>query len=190
MATYPSSAANLPRTIAFGMCRGVSFSVEPFLHGRFGVRYILVCGPFAVVSLMIFAMFIPPEKAGPFVLFMAAFVACSVLAQIGAWIRFRQGDNEHSLYNGFPRCLRSSVGHREYKVKQFFEPMLVLFLGYVVLDWNAYLGAYWIVAAACLFLTNAIGRRRDTREALLLHDAVLDQQHRAQRFKEIQGLRA
>jgi hypothetical protein len=188
MASYSEGAANVPRAIAFGIVRGISVTVEVFLHRRFGVRYIPICAPFGMMAMMLSVVFIPTEKLGPFVLFMGAFLACSLLAMIGAWVRFRQGDNEHSLYNGFPRCLPRTRGHREYKVKQFFEPMLVLFLGYIVLDWSASLGVYWMFAAACLFLTNASGRRWDTREAILLHDATLDQQHRARRFREIQGL--
>jgi hypothetical protein len=175
--------------LAFVIVRGGAVSAEVFLHRRFGLRYLSTYGPFGAGLMMIYAAFVPVHELGPLFVYLVAFGVSWLLMTVETWLRFWRGDNEHSGYGGFPRLLRRTLAHKEYRVKQFAEPMLVGCAGYCALEWNRPFATYLMFAATCLFLSNAAQRRWETREAMMLHDATLQQQHRANRFREIHGVR-
>lgn len=175
--------------LLFAMVRGGAVSVELFLHRGFGLRYVTQYGLMGVGLMMFYLAWWPPEEFGPFVVYFLLFVALCLLRILGAWIRFWRGDSEHTLYGGFPVLLRRRLAHREYKVKQFFEPLLVAIVGAYTIQWDRVLGIYWIGAGVCLFISNAWERRWLNWQALALHDATLEQQHSFRRFQEIHGVR-
>lgn len=182
----PPQGAN---TLLLALLQGGAVTVEVFLHRRFGIHYLRHYAPLGTALMIVYAFCWPPEEAIPFLVFCGAFLATWLLTQLEVWRRFYRGDNEHSRYGGYPRLLRRHLAHREYRVKQFFEPMLVGCLGYLVCETNRPLGIFWMFAAACLFITNAYKRAWYTRQGIAMHDAVLEQHETADRFRQIGGYR-
>jgi hypothetical protein len=189
MIDYNNHTPPVLHRLVSAIVRGGAVSVEVFLHRRFGLRYLSTFGPLAAGMMLIYAAFVPVQEARPFFVYVVSFGVCWLLLTIETWLRFWRGDNEHSGYGGFPRLLRRSLAFKEYRVKQLAEPMLVGIAGYCALELNRPLAIYVIFAAGCLFLSNAVQRRNETREAMMLHDATLEQQHRVNRFREIHGVR-
>ncbi len=175
--------------LAYLIIRGGAASVELFLHRRFGVRYMSLFVGTGFLVICVYFYFIPVKQNKAFLAYGILFVVSWLLTSIKTWIRYSMGDNEHSLYRGYPRLLSRNRPHREYLTKQFVEPALVGFAGVCTLDLNAPLGIYWIFAAMCVFAANANDRRVQNREAMIMHDAVVEQQLRASRFQQIHGVR-
>ena len=177
------------RDLLVVLIRSVAASVELFLHRRFGVHYVGAYAAPAMLLMTMYSVFWPIDESVPFLLFPVAFFVNCILAQIGVCIRFYRGESEHSRYCGFPRFLRRHLAYREYRVKQFAEPILVGGIGYLACDWNRPLGVYWMFAAVCLYLSTALDRAWQTRQAIVLHDAAIEQHQTAGRFREIHGIR-
>jgi hypothetical protein len=183
------NSPSLAHRLAFGLIRGGAVTVEVFLHRRMGIRYVTGFGSLGILIMSAYFALLPLNHAGPFFIYMLAFGVTWLLTIVETWLRFWRRDSEHSLFRGFPRLLRRELAYKEYRAKQFGEPVLVGCAGYFAFQWNGPLGVYWMFAAACLFLSSAAERRWETRDAMMLHDAALEQQNRARRFREIHGVR-
>ncbi len=184
-----NNPAPLLNKLVFGLVRGVAVSVEVFLHRRFGLRYLSQYGCLGAFVMMLYWFCWPDAESGPFMAYLFLYLANWLFITFTTRVRFWRGDNEHTLYSGYPIVLRRGREHREYKVKQFFEPLLVGAVGFYVLQWNRPLGIYWIGAGVCLFISSAWERSWLNWQALALHDATLEQQQSFRRFKEIHGTR-
>ena len=161
-------------------------TVEVFLHRRFGARHLGAQAAAAVPYILVFGSFWPENDPRPMWMFLGAYLFMLLCARIDVLRRQWRGDNEHSRYNGWPKCLRVSAGKNELLIKQFYEPLLIAVVAVLVFDWNPPLGAYLIFAAACLYFSVWINRMWETHRAMDLRDAIFDQQQSAQTLREFQ----
>ena len=162
-------------------------SVEVFLHRRFGERYLGLYAWTPLIAIPFPSLFFPPEDFGPPFVFMLMYLVLLLLDYLEIWRRCRRGDREHSRYNGEPMWFGSFGITHERSVKLYVEPLLVLGIGAAVLGYNVPLGGYLIFAGFSLAATNQKIDWWDRQQVVDMHDAVMDQQQRAERFRSRAG---
>ncbi len=165
-------------------------TMEVFLHRHFGRRYFdaKAAAPLLIIPLF-GALCFPQHDQGPLLLFLLLYLVGLVCARSEAERLHKKGIIVHSRYNGWPRSLPpTSTPDQELRAKSLGEPFLVGLWGAVFfVGWNAPLGAYFIVAAISLAASNCMYRMKVEREVADMSDALIEQQMRAERFRDLQG---
>jgi hypothetical protein len=87
----------------------------------------------------------------------------------------------------YPRLMKLCPRLSEITVKRFIEPLLVFLGGVFTLHVNQPLGFYWMVGAFCMFGQASQADAWAREQATNMHDAVLDQQEVAERFRGMRG---
>jgi hypothetical protein len=169
--------------IAF-ISRTGAVTVEVFLHSRFGERYIAMEAVAALVLIPVFGLFWPDSDVLPLMQFMGVYLFMCLMARIGVTARRLRGNGEHSRYTGYPHLVRM-FGLPEVAVKRFVEPIVVAFAGAVANPLNEPLGGYLMFAAVCLFISTNLDDMWTRTRAIDVHDAVIEQQMAARRFREM-----
>ncbi|MGA2230852.1 MAG: hypothetical protein ABSH22_08125 [Tepidisphaeraceae bacterium] len=182
----PDSGANWPGVFM----EALAFSVAVFLRRRFGDRYVGVHGAIAAGLILFIAASCRDSDAPPMFIFLAAYLCMCARARAGVLRRRLQGlSTSHSRYNGWPRVMRFFPHWNEVSVKRFVEPgmaFVAAILAYVI---SVPLGLYLMVAAMSLFVTSQMIELRNRKLALDMHDAVIEAQERAERFRSFRGER-
>ncbi len=167
--------------------RTAAVTVEVFLHGRFGERYIGLEAASALILIPVFGMFWPGYDLLPLMQFMGMYLVMCLLARISVTARALRGDREHSRYTGYPHLLRMFPLLPEEAVKRFVEPIFVICAGAFAIEFSEPLGNYLIFAAVCLFISTNLDDMRTRSCALDLNDAVIEQQVAADRFRKMRN---
>jgi hypothetical protein len=98
-----------------------------------------------------------------------------------------RGERGHSYYTGWPHVMCLLRWMREVTVKRFFEPLMLLGLGYLLRQENAPFGTFLMCGGVCLFWSVTLAEEQERARTLDLNDAVIDQQHVAERFRDMRG---
>ena len=190
----PGGAAG--RTLVLWSCVG-SLPAEIFLHKGMGRRTLGVNAVFALVQMIAFLFLFGyyfttgPHQGHPYYdptplgLYFVLFLFWLVLARLGLWWRERQGEIEHSRYNGFPHLLPPRLARFERSFKLIVEPALVLILGLKVWDWNMPLGFYLCFNAFCMCWGTLVNWRCEGRRSLDMRDAMIEQRMHAQSLRRL-----
>jgi hypothetical protein len=165
---------------------GLAFGAEVFLRRRFGERYIGAQGLVPVAGLFFLPLFFPHDDPMPALWLMGAYLCMCLVARCDIVRRQRLGDlGCHSRYSGEPRLWRLVPLASETTVKSMVEPMIVAGLGCLALQFSQPVGAYVLASAFALFIMSESLKQRDRNLRLDLHDAVMDAQFRAGRFRSV-----
>lgn len=157
------------------VCRSLAVSLEVFLHGRLGSRYLGLPGFGAAVLLALWTLGWPGYDLLPLLWFAGAYLAMCLLSRLGVFVRWLRKDIEHSYYTGRPHLLRIFPRWNELVLKRVLEPLLVCAIGIVVAQFNFPLGCYLTTASIGLALSVAITDERARTRALDLRDAIIEQ---------------
>jgi hypothetical protein len=123
-------------------------------------------------------------------MFWLLFILMQVRARIEGIAMIARGDIRHTRFNGEPRLARLFKKTPQEKIKSHVEPSLVIVIGIVLLGYSPPLGSYLIAAGCSLAMVAGVIERLSTARTLQLHDAWLEQQDQAERFREfLQGRR-
>lgn len=172
------------------LARVGAVTLEVLLHKNFGVRYF---GGQAAAALLVVPLFgtllFPHDDQRPLLIFLGVFFVACASARAQAARLQRKGCGIHSMYNGWPKCLKlSASGKQELFAKQVREPLAVLVMGLIIYSaFNPPLGAYFMFAAASLAVTNRMYQMWTDRQAMDMQDATINQQLVAERFQELQN---
>jgi hypothetical protein len=165
-----------------------AISVQVFTHRGFGERYL---GPQAAAVILLvpcYCMLWQHADLRPMFLYLAAYLLMCLLARLGMGLRRWRGESPiHSRYCGYPRLMKLCPRLSEITVKRFIEPLLVFLGGVFTLHVSQPLGFYWMVAAACMCGQASQAEAWERMQATNMHDAVLDQQEVAERFRGMRG---
>lgn len=165
--------------------RTFSMTVEVFLRGGFGSRYLGMHAAGGIVLIPFWSVFWPREDCRPLLGFLFAYLAMCFLARLGMGWRALRGVRSHTRYNGRPRLLRLCPWMDEVRFKKQVEPVLVFTLGVLLLPLSQPLGSFLMVAAFALVVSvhmvDTYGRVR----AMDMHDAFLEQRELAERFRRM-----
>ncbi len=169
------------------IARSLAVSVELFLHRGFGDRYLGLPAAAGVPLILVFPIFWHGHDVGPLFGFLFAYMAMFLIERGRQLARFvRGGSCEHTYYSGRPWAL--SVWRRldETKVKCLWEPLLVLLLGALIMDFSQPLGGYLMLASAGLMVSANATRAQTHARVLDMHDAWIDQRNV---MDELRGMR-
>jgi hypothetical protein len=182
----PQPEGRLLAGLIQGICRSIALTVEVFLHGGFGCRYV-GCGFMGVVLIYGFSLWFPPQEILPLLWYGAIYGILWLIATANVLIRWWRGRSRmHSLYAGRPLLWRVIPTWKETNVKQV-EALAVILLGLGVHCLSRPLGDYLMLAATLVFL-RAYGFAAEQRSrAVELNDSVIEQQLVAERFRDVRG---
>jgi len=161
-------------------------SVAVFLHYDFGKRYFGSQAALVLLIVPLFALFFPHDNVGPLFGFVVVYF-CAVALHRGRRLTGRTKWAGHSYYNGRPRLADLQPTWNESFIKRIIEPIFVISVGYGISRVNVPLGSYVAVAGFCLFFMESLNATLLADRAMDLNDAVLEQQHLAERFRQTRG---
>lgn len=160
-----------------------AYLTEAMIHKNMGLRYIDASIPFALGILVLYPIFWPENDQRAFLVFSALFVLSHIGQRFSAARRRVMGDRFHSFYTGesllaglFPRL-------SERAVKRHVEPLFVVLLGGIALYFDRPLGTLLMVSAGAMIATNEQQMRRERERVYAMHDALLENQMAADRFR-------
>lgn len=171
------------------VARGCANTVEVFLHKRFGHRYL---GPHSLIPFPImffYAAYWAGEgyDIGPISAFMFLYALALPLAMLGAAIAQWRGKVEHSRYNGLPRFFKASTTKKELRIKEVYEPLLVILLGCYLTDlYSPPVGLWLVLAGICMAGVNSQLRQWQNQQDWDMQDAMIEQRFRMEEAREMQ----
>lgn len=170
------------REIIWGLLRSICFTIDVFLHRRFGSRYVSG-GIGGVLVIFVFAAASPPEQQFPLLCFLAVYTVWWLAAWINSMVRgWRGRDKEHGGYTGEPLVQRWLPRWREECIKQV-EAWAVILLGLVIHRFTHPLADYLIFAASLVLIRIRLMIARQRRQAMLLNDMVIEQKAVSELFR-------
>jgi len=165
-----------------------AISVQVFTHRRFGARYLGLQAAVVILLVPVYCMLWQHADLRPMFLYLVAYLLMCLLARLDGGLRRLRGELPiHSRYCGYPRLMKLCPRLSEITVKRFIEPLLVFLGGVFTLHVNQPLGFYWMVGAFCMFGQASQADAWAREQATNMHDAVLDQQEVAERFRGMRG---
>lgn len=160
--------------------------VEPILRSRFGSRYFGLPAFLGFLAVPLWMLFWPGEDPGPLLTFWAVYIIMQLRARIGCVWMAAKGDIVHTRYNGRPRLARLFKRTPGHKIKSAVEPWLVVLTGVLMLGVSEPLGSFLMASGFSLMLVASVIESVERSRALTMHDAWLEQQDQAARFRELQ----
>ncbi len=167
--------------------QSIAAPVEVFLRTRFGRRYFGVPAAIGLFAVPMWMFFWTGEDATPIFVFWVLYLVMQGRARIESILMASRGDLVHTRYNGRPRMERFFRRAGERRVKAVHEPLLTIGIGVFILPVSEPLGSYLITAGICLALVASVIEGVERNRLMSMHDAWLEQQHHAERFRDITG---
>jgi len=131
-------------------------------------------------------LFWPQEDYTPIFVFWGLVFLMQLRARIESLVMVAKGEIVHTRYNGYPRLARIFKNTNEQKIKGNIEPVLVMIVGAALLAVSEPLGSFLIVSGLSLAIVAGVIESVERNRTLSMHDAWLEQQDQAARFREIQ----
>jgi hypothetical protein len=170
------------------VCHAWATSVEVFLHRAPGSRYLGLQAAAVLLLVPLNVLFWKHHDIRGLLWFIPVYLMMCIFARIGMLLRWRRGEFCHSYYSGWPRIMGSKAKCSELTFKRFFEPVLVLAVGYLFYEFGQEpLGAYLMWAAVCLFISVNASAHFHHLQAIDLRDSIIYQERLAERFRKLRG---
>lgn len=182
----PIQDAKAAAGIAMLVARSIAAPLEPFLRSRFGSRYFGLPSLIGLFTILFWCVLWPGEDPTPMVWFWWLFIAVQLLARLESIGPAARARPVHTRYNGRPRVASVFRKTPERTLKARHEPWLVIAIGLTVLGLSLPLGSYLIAAGFCLAVCAGVSEAAERAVALQLHDAWIEQQLLAERFRDMQ----
>jgi len=170
--------------VAMLAAQALSAPVEVFLRTRFGSRYFGVPAFLGFIAVPMWLLLWPGEDPRPMTVFWAFYILMQLRARVESAAMVRKGDIVHTRYNGRPRLMSLFRKTPELKLKAV-EPWLVMLVGVFLMAVSEALGSYLIAAGFCLALVESTIAAAERARVFQMHDAFLEQQQTAERFREL-----
>lgn len=183
----PIQDARFAATVLMLAAQVLAVPVEVFLRVRFGRHYFGVPSAIALLAIPMWYLFWPGEDPDPLMAFWLLFIVMQLRARIESIAMIARGDVRHTRFNGEPRLARVFKKMPQEKIKANIEPLVVIGVGAALLEYSPPLGSYLIAAGCSLTVVAGVIEKLNTARALQLHDAWLEKQHEAKRFREFMG---
>ncbi|MGE3424789.1 MAG: hypothetical protein AB7N24_22290 [Dehalococcoidia bacterium] len=159
--------------------------MEVILRKRFGRRAFGVPSALALLVIPMWMVFWPEEDPRPMWWFWMLFVVMQLRARIESVVLATRGPRVHSRYNGDSRLQWLGRWLDPKNIKGGVEGFLVTFGGFAMMEWSKPLGSYMVVAGISVIGVMTLIESVDRRRTEQLHDAWLEQQYQAERFREM-----
>jgi hypothetical protein len=193
--SQPSNAPNgQPRfwqhaNLAVFLMQTLATSIQVFIRGGFGARYLGLNAAAVLVVVPLFFAFKRVTDFGEIGFYLTMYVAMCCLHNHGVKLRLKRGEVWHSYYDGqpvlqrfFPRLKCSEV-----TFKRWFEPCLVIGAGLLWAESNEPIGTYLMLCGASIACLTHFYQVQEATRLNDLNDSILDQQALAERLRESRG---
>ncbi len=172
--------------IVFGW---LSVSVEVFIRYDFGERYLsvmrLFLAGFMMVTLFVLSSAFSAtvtfgRTSGPvnlFYIFFIAYIVLAIIHRLKIWLRYQRRIPWHSFSFGTSRLSALNlpvIGHDDWTLYRWYEPILCLVLGWILLRIDRNLGNWIIVSSIALFMKNQMVYFHQRSRILDLIDAQIE----------------
>lgn len=182
----PSHAATM-NALGF-VARAWATSIEVLFHKRVGDRYLGLNAAAVLLLIPIYSLFWQGYDLRPLMWFLVVYLGAVVVARLGVVARKRNGVRIHSFYSGYPRFMNDRTKFSEVQFKKCLEPIVSAVFGAgLYVQGEQPLGAYLMIAGACLFITVSMAELQFNQRAMALNDQVIEQEYVAERFREMRG---
>ncbi|QOV92080.1 hypothetical protein [Humisphaera borealis] len=158
-----------------------------FLHRDLGSRYAGLQALLALVLIFVWPIVDPTGDPRPMLLFLAAFLIMCFVSRIGCFRNYRKGIRIHRYYHGTPRLMRYFPSLSELTVKRVVEPVVVSFVGLLLLPVSAMLGAFLVASAVGLAITISASELAAQERAEAMYDQLIEQSGISERFNRLRG---
>ena len=160
-----------------------AYLTEAMIHKNMGLRYIDGSIAFALGILVLYPIFWPEHDQQTYLVFAGLFVLSHIGQRFSASRRRITGDRFHSFYSGEPLLAGLFPRLSERAVKRHVEPLFVILLGGIALYFDRPLGTLLMVSAGAMIATNEQQMQRERERVYAMHDALLENQMAAERFR-------
>lgn len=166
--------------------RTLATSIEVFIRGGFGARYLGLNAAAVLVVVPLFFMFKRVTDFREIGFYLACFVVLCCLHRHGIKLRLSRGDVWHSYYDGEPLLHRfvPFLKCSEVTFKRWVEPLLVGGFGLLWAESNEPIGTYLLLCGLSMAYLAHACIVREQNQLHDLNDAVIDQQILAERFRD------
>jgi hypothetical protein len=172
--------------IAVFLMQTLATSIQVFIRGGFGARYL---GLNAAAVLVIVPLFFTFKRVTDFReigFYLAGYVVMCCLHRHGIKLRLKRGDVWHSYYDGKPVLKRffPRLKCSEITFKRWIEPFLVLGAGLLWARGNEPIGTYLMLCGASIACLTHMSQVQDEVRLNDLNDSVIEQRTLAERFRD------
>lgn len=176
----------IPRLMMF-VVKSWATSVEVFLRRDFGTEYLGSQAAFVLLLIPVYIVLAPLNDPRPMLLFLIGYVAMCFGHRISGILRRWRGEHGHRYYNGAPRLWKWCPRLSEMTVKKVIEPLFVMVVGICLLPFVPPLAIFLLIGAGCSGSLSVDWDLRVKRRAREMHDAVIEQEAVAERFRDLRG---
>ena len=169
--------------------RTLATSIQVFIRGGFGARYL---GLNAAAVLVIVPLFFAFKRVTDFReigFYLGSYVVLCCLHKRGIKLRLSRGEVWHTYYDGEPLLQRfvPRLKCSEVTFKRWFEPFLVLGAGLLWAESNEPIGTYLMLCGASMACMTHMYQVQEATRLNDLNDSILDQQSLAERLRGSRG---
>ena len=172
--------------LAVFLMQTLATSIQVFIRGGFGARYLGLNAAAVVVIVPLFFTFKRVTDFREIGFYLAGYVVLCCLHRHGIKLRLRRGEVWHSYYDGEPLLKRFFPRLRcsEITFKRWIEPFLVLGAGLLWAEGNEPIGTYLMLCAASMAYLAHASIFVEQNRVHDLNDSVIDQLTLAERFRD------
>lgn len=171
------------------MVRSLAVCGDVFLHvpSSFGQRYIGLQGVVVIPLVLLYSLFWKGHDVRPLLWFLPLYLAMCLFVRIGVAWRCRQGDQEHSLYNGRPYLSKLLPRWKETTIKGIVEPIILFVGGALILAANQALGSFIMLVGFGQMGLMKLIMGNEHMKAIDLNDAMLEQRNLVEVARKMRG---
>ena len=161
-------------------------AVEVFLRKDFGSEYLGMQAAAAFLFIPLYAIAgVPQYDPVPMFQYWILYVLFCLHHRLGVIRRTWRGERGHRYYNGVPGLGRTFPRLSEVTVKKVVEPLFVCGVGFLLFQFLPPLGLFLLIGGGCLAFTQWDWDLRMRRRAREMHEAMLEQEEVADRFRDL-----
>jgi len=176
----------VPRLVHF-VIKSWGTAVEVFLRKDFGAEYLGTQAAFVLLLIPIYIAMAPEFDPRPMLIYLVGYIGMCLVHRISVIRRNWRGEYGHQYYNGVPRLGRYFPKLSEVAVKTWIEPLAVLGCGLLLIPLFPPLGLFLLIGEGCALFRMLDWDLRMRRQAREMHDAMIEQEAVADRFRELRG---
>lgn len=162
-------------------------AAEVALHRWMGERYLGFNGLGVVLLIPAHAYFHRGQDVSLLLDWILIHILLCITQKIGTRGRKRQGKIPHTRFNGTPWYLSENTHIDEVFFKMWAEPFLVILAGGILLTVNRPFASFVVMSGFALYLKGAMVGKLHRARLLDMRDGVIEQQVRAEQFREMSG---
>ena len=178
------SDAETTMNIAMFLVHVYATPPELLLHRRLGERYYGMNTLGVVLAILFHAYLFRGYDVDLLMSMIPCYLLVLFAQRLFTFEAKRRGLVEHSYYSGYPIFLGKRSRMDEVTFKTWVEPFLVAAVGLFYLSFNQPAGSFILTCGLALRIKMAMASKLHRSRLLDMHDALIEQQIRAERFRQ------